>query len=91
MQPPDPINIGRSWIAAARRIVVLTGAGISTDSGIPDYRGPHGVCVAPVAKEAGTRIVIVNNQPTPMDPLADARLRGPIGEVLPALCVAHAA
>jgi NAD-dependent deacetylase len=33
----------RSWIREAQRIVVLTGAGISTDSGIPDFRGPQGV------------------------------------------------
>ena len=33
----------RRWIDEAERIVALTGAGISTDSGIPDFRGPRGV------------------------------------------------
>jgi NAD-dependent deacetylase len=37
---PDPLP---DWLTAARRICVLTGAGISTDSGIPDYRGPKGL------------------------------------------------
>jgi NAD-dependent deacetylase len=41
--------------------------------------------VVPVAKEAGARVVIVNAEPTEMDELADAVLRGPIGELLPRL------
>ena len=33
----------REWLLAARQVTVLTGAGISTESGIPDFRGPQGV------------------------------------------------
>ncbi|MGH0038564.1 MAG: SIR2 family NAD-dependent protein deacylase [Myxococcota bacterium] len=39
----DALERARSCIDGASRIVVLTGAGISTDSGIPDFRGPQGV------------------------------------------------
>jgi NAD-dependent deacetylase len=39
----DDLARARELISTAERITVLTGAGISTDSGIPDFRGPNGV------------------------------------------------
>ena len=32
-----------AWILDARQVVALTGAGVSTGSGIPDFRGPQGL------------------------------------------------
>jgi NAD-dependent deacetylase len=40
----------------------------------------------PVARDAGARVIIVNAEPTPFDDVADAVLRGRIGELLPAIC-----
>jgi len=52
MTPSGDVNAVRRWIDSARRVVVLTGAGISTDSGIPDFRGPQGVWTRnPVAEK----------------------------------------
>ena len=40
---PDQLDTVATWLRDAEAIVVLTGAGISTESGIPDFRGPQGV------------------------------------------------
>ncbi len=37
------IQQAREWINAAQSVVGFTGAGISTESGIPDFRSPNGV------------------------------------------------
>lgn len=39
----DRIDEARDWLREAGAVTVLTGAGVSTDSGIPDFRGPKGL------------------------------------------------
>lgn len=78
------ISFGQSLVAddlmraqeAARRADLMLAVG-STLSVYP-IAG-----VVPIAKEAGARVVIVNADPTAMDDVADAVLRGPIGRLLP--------
>ena len=43
------------WLRDAPYVVALTGAGISTESGIPDFRGPNGVWTKdPAAEKTAT-------------------------------------
>ena len=51
----DAIERAAALVEDAQHICVLTGAGISTDSGIPDFRGPNGVWTKnPGAEKAAT-------------------------------------
>jgi NAD-dependent deacetylase len=44
-------EVGR-WLSDAAAVTVLTGAGISTESGIPDFRGPQGLWTKNPAAQA---------------------------------------
>jgi NAD-dependent deacetylase len=53
-EQPDLETVA-GWLRGASSVVVLTGAGISTESGIPDFRGPNGVWTKdPAAEKTAT-------------------------------------
>lgn len=43
MNLEEKIELAADWIVESENFVAFTGAGISTSSGLPDYRGPDGV------------------------------------------------
>lgn len=50
------------WLQQAERVVVFSGAGISTDSGIPDFRGPNGLWTRnPLAEKTSTLSYYLND------------------------------
>jgi NAD-dependent deacetylase len=52
----ERIATAKRLIDQAEAITVLTGAGISTDSGIPDFRGPNGLWTKDPAAEKASNI-----------------------------------
>jgi NAD-dependent deacetylase len=52
----DDADSVHGWIDRCSRVVALTGAGISTESGIPDFRGPQGLWTRNPAAERMSNI-----------------------------------
>ncbi|HEY0639075.1 MAG TPA: Sir2 family NAD-dependent protein deacetylase [Pseudonocardiaceae bacterium] len=59
---PDPAEAAR-LVGAARRITVLTGAGVSTDSGIPAFRGPNGLWTTDPASQRLSSLAAYRDDP----------------------------
>ena len=53
----------REWLAATDNAVAMTGAGLSTDSGIPDFRGPNGVWTKNPEAERNAHIDVYMSDP----------------------------
>ena len=79
----DPIDVAADLVTRSERIVVLTGAGISTDSGIPDYRGPNGVWTKNPKAERMSDISYYMNDPEVRRLSWQHRIGSPIWDAQP--------
>jgi NAD-dependent deacetylase len=74
-QPLDPRVLARASRAAAGcELFLAVGSTLTVEPA---------ASLCAVARRAGARLVVVNRDPTPYDPLADAVVRDPIGEAIP--------
>ncbi|MEU7022602.1 Sir2 family NAD-dependent protein deacetylase [Streptomyces sp. NPDC046203] len=73
----DPDVLGQALaVAKAAEVFLVVGSSLHVEPA---------ASLAGIAAEGGARLIIVNAEPTPYDPLADEIVREPIGTALPAL------
>jgi NAD-dependent deacetylase len=79
----DPLLHAQSLVAESREVVVLTGAGISTGSGIPDFRGPQGVWTLNPKAEKTSNIEHYLNDPEVREIAWQTRVHSPAWTATP--------
>lgn len=70
-------------LARSERLVVLTGAGISTDSGVPDFRGPAGLWTKNPAAEKASDIRHYTTDPEVRAAAWQGRVHNPVWSAKP--------
>ena len=74
----DALLEARELVRSARSVLALTGAGISTEAGIPDFRGPQGVWTRDPAAERRSHISVYLEEPEVRRAAWRARLEAPM-------------
>lgn len=81
--PAENVASARRLVGAARRVVVLTGAGVSTGSGIPDFRGPNGLWTKDPAAERLSTLDAYMGDPEVRRRVWQGRLHSPVWTAVP--------
>jgi NAD-dependent deacetylase len=79
----DQLETARRLVSSSTRIVALTGAGISTESGIPDFRGPSGVWTRDPKAERMSNIHYYMSDPDVRKLSWQSRLNSPAWQAQP--------
>ncbi|OLF05505.1 NAD-dependent deacetylase [Actinophytocola xinjiangensis] len=83
MREPDTVADAARALAGASRVAVLSGAGISTESGIPDFRGPNGLWTRDPSSERLSSLEAYRSDPDVRLRSWQARLTHPVWTALP--------